>query len=45
MNCMSDSEQIRDLVSAWLEASRNGDLETVLALMTDDVVFLVPGRG
>lgn len=27
-----------------MEASRAGDTETVLGLMTDDVVFLLPGR-
>lgn len=43
---MSDDEaQIRQLVVRWLEASRAGDLDTVLGLVTDDVVFLVPGRA
>ena len=27
-----------------MTASRAGDVETVLGLMTDDVVFMVPGR-
>lgn len=27
-----------------MAASRKGDLETVLGLMTDDVVFMVPGK-
>jgi len=40
----SDEQQIRQLVSTWLAASRAGDVDTVLSLMTDDVVFLVPGR-
>jgi uncharacterized protein (TIGR02246 family) len=40
----SDDEQaIRNLVHKWLAASRAGDLATVLSLMTDDVVFMVPG--
>src|SRR6185369_853511 len=41
----SDEQQIRDLVTRWLAATKAGDLDTVLALMTDDVVFLVPGRA
>jgi uncharacterized protein (TIGR02246 family) len=41
----SDEQQIRQLVSTWHAATRVGDLETVLGLMTDDVVFLVPGRS
>jgi uncharacterized protein (TIGR02246 family) len=40
----SDEEEIRGLVSTWLAATRSGDVEAVLGLMTDDVVFLVPGR-
>lgn len=40
----SDEQQIRDLVSTWLSATKYGDTETVLDLMTDDIVFLVPGR-
>lgn len=43
---MSDDEQaIRALVRSWLQASEAGDVETVLGLMTDDVVFLLPGRA
>jgi uncharacterized protein (TIGR02246 family) len=42
---MSDDERaIRDLVTTWLAASKAGDLATVLTLMSDDVVFMVPGR-
>lgn len=42
---MTDDEtEIRQAVSIWMDASRRGDLETVLSLMTDDVVFMVPGR-
>jgi len=39
-----DERAIRQLVSAWMEATRAGDVEAVLALMSDDVVFLTPGR-
>ena len=40
----ADELAIRDLVATWMKASQAGDLETVLGLMTDDVVFMVPGR-
>ena len=40
----SDEKEIRVLVESWISASKAGDLETVLSLMTDDVVFLTPGR-
>jgi uncharacterized protein (TIGR02246 family) len=41
---MSDEDQIRALVAEWMKASKEGDVDTVLGLMTDDVVFLLPGR-
>jgi uncharacterized protein (TIGR02246 family) len=40
----SDEEAIRELVTTWLVASEKNDLQTILSLMTDDVVFMVPGR-
>jgi uncharacterized protein (TIGR02246 family) len=40
----SDEQAIRELVPKWLEASKAGDLATVLSMMSDDVVFLVPGQ-
>jgi uncharacterized protein (TIGR02246 family) len=40
----SDEEEIRQMVSTWMAASKAGDVETVLSLMADDVVFLVPGQ-
>jgi uncharacterized protein (TIGR02246 family) len=39
-----DEQAIRDLVRTWLKASTDGDLDQVLALMADDVVFLTPGQ-
>lgn len=39
-----DELAIRELVDRWMEASRAGEIETVLDLMTDDVVFMTPGR-
>ena len=43
---MSDDEQaIRDLIGTWIAASKAGDLNTVLGLMSDDMIFMVPGRS
>ena len=39
-----DERAIRELVDTWMKASRAGDIETVLSLMSDDVIFMVPGR-
>jgi uncharacterized protein (TIGR02246 family) len=39
-----DERAIRHLIGTWMAASKAGDLETVLGLMADDVVFMVPGR-
>jgi uncharacterized protein (TIGR02246 family) len=42
---MTDDERaIRDLVATWISASRAGDVAAVIDLMTDDAVFMVPGR-
>lgn len=42
---MTDDEgAIRELVETWMAASKAGDTATVLELMTDDVLFMVPGR-
>jgi cytochrome c556 len=42
---MTDDERaIRDLVATWMKASETGDVNTVLSLMADDVIFVVPGR-
>jgi uncharacterized protein (TIGR02246 family) len=40
----TDEQEIRQLVSTWMAATKAGDVETVLSLMTEDVVFLVPGQ-
>ena len=40
----TDEEQIRELVASWMAATKAGDVNTVLNLTADDVVFLVPGR-
>jgi uncharacterized protein (TIGR02246 family) len=35
-----DTQAIRDLIGAWMTATREGDLEAILDLMSEDVVFL-----
>jgi uncharacterized protein (TIGR02246 family) len=42
---MTDDERaIRQLIDTWLAASKAGDTATVLSLMTDDAIFMVPGQ-
>jgi uncharacterized protein (TIGR02246 family) len=42
---MTDDEcAIRNLVSTWIDATKAGDIETVLSLMADDVIFMAPGQ-
>ncbi|MBI4528680.1 MAG: SgcJ/EcaC family oxidoreductase [Deltaproteobacteria bacterium] len=40
----TDAQAIRRLVAQWHSATAAGDVETVLGLMAEDVVFLVPGQ-
>jgi uncharacterized protein (TIGR02246 family) len=40
----TDEQAIRELLDTWLDATKRGDLSTVLSLMADDVVFMVPGQ-
>jgi uncharacterized protein (TIGR02246 family) len=40
-----DERAIRELIQTWLAASQKGDLESVLSLMADDVIFMVPGQN
>ena len=41
---MTDERALRDLVATWMKASESGDVQTVMSLMADDVIFMVPGR-
>ncbi len=41
---MNDEQQIRQLTQRWMAATKEGDIGTVLDLMTEDVVFLVVGQ-
>lgn len=40
----SDEQAIRHLVALWHSATAAGDVDTVLGLMAEDVVFLIAGR-
>jgi len=40
----SDEQAIRNLVALWHSATASGDVDAVLGLMAEDVVFLVAGR-
>ena len=41
---MNNEQAIRDLVQLWISASEKGDVATLLSLLADDVVFMVPGK-
>jgi uncharacterized protein (TIGR02246 family) len=40
----NDEQAIRELVDKWLAASETGDLKTMLNLLAEDVIFMVPGK-
>jgi uncharacterized protein (TIGR02246 family) len=43
---MSEDERaIRELIATWIAASKSGDLQTVLGLIGEHMVFMVPGRS
>jgi uncharacterized protein (TIGR02246 family) len=39
-----DEQSIRNLIDLWHSATAAGDVDTVLSLMTEDVVFLSAGQ-
>ncbi len=41
---LSDEQQIRGVIATWMRATLQGDHQTVLDLMTEDVLFLTPGN-
>jgi len=41
---MNDEQHIRDLIATWLRVSGEGDINKILPLMAEDVVFLIPGQ-
>jgi uncharacterized protein (TIGR02246 family) len=40
-----DTRQIRQLVDSWIAASKAHNLPALMGMMTDDVVFMTPGRA
>jgi uncharacterized protein (TIGR02246 family) len=40
-----DERQIRQLIEAWIAASNARNLPALMDMMTDDVVFMTPGRA
>jgi uncharacterized protein (TIGR02246 family) len=39
-----DAGQIRELIDSWIAASNAGDVFALMDMMTDDVIFMTPGR-
>ena len=44
MNEDQEKQKIREVIATWMRATAEGDLERVLSLMAEDVVFLLPGQ-
>ena len=44
MTSDKDNEKIREVVATWMRATAEGDLETVLSLIAEDAVFLLPDQ-
>lgn len=40
----NDEKEIRELIDTWMQATKDGEVEAVLGLMSDDAVFLVAGK-
>lgn len=40
----TDEQAIRDFIQTWLRASGAGDVERLLTMLAEDVVFLLPGQ-
>ena len=45
MSAGEDERQIRKLIESWIAASNARDLPALMDMMTDDVVFMTPGRA
>lgn len=44
MNEEQEKQKIREVIAAWMRASAEGNVDGVLSLMAEDVVFLLPGH-
>ena len=40
----TDEQAIRDRVALWHSATATGDIDTVIGLMAEDVIFLSAGK-
>jgi len=40
----ADEQAIRAVIERWLRASATGDAGTMLTLLADDMIFIVPGQ-
>ena len=40
----ADERRIRDLIAQWHRATAAGNVDAILRLMSEDVLFLVPGK-
>lgn len=41
----ADEQAIRELVNKWQQATAIGDLNSLLSMVSEDVVFLAPGQS
>jgi uncharacterized protein (TIGR02246 family) len=39
-----DEKKIREVIATWMRATAEGDMDRVLSLMAEDVVFLIAGQ-
>ncbi len=44
MNEEKEREKIRDVIQTWMRATREGNLEQILSLMAEGVVYLRTGE-
>jgi uncharacterized protein (TIGR02246 family) len=44
MNDEQEKQKIREVIAEWSRASADGDLDRILNLMAEDVIFLMPGQ-
>jgi uncharacterized protein (TIGR02246 family) len=44
MNEEQEKQKIREVIETWISASATGEVDRVLPLMAEDVVFLLPGQ-
>jgi uncharacterized protein (TIGR02246 family) len=41
----SEERQIRRLIDSWIAASNARDVPALMDMLTDDVIFMTPGRA